>query len=169
MSIMKTYNGKNITKKYIQSVIRTEDSTEIFRLYHQLYGGRVKKVDVYYFVCEYAPTKSLCHKAASLTWLIRRSKLSDAIERDQIRKEFAWRKDNARHIVLCRFREELKRGFDNYSKCPTMGHAHLWWCSPVYGHDDYNKSIALPIAGNERFCELICRLAQKYFKQHNNE
>lgn len=162
---MKTYNGKNITKEYIHSVIRTENSTEIFRLYHQIFGGgRVKNSDVCRFIREYAPNQTLRDKAMFLSWIVRRSKLSDVAERDQARKEFVWRKENARHIVLCRFREELKRGFDSYSKRPAMGLTHLWWCSPIYGHRDYNKSIALPIRGNRRFCELICSLADKYFK-----
>lgn len=164
-TIMKTYNGKNITKKYIQSVIRTENSTEIFRLYHLVFGGeKPRSLDVCKFIREYAPTKTLAQKAAAFSGLNKRSRLSEEAEHDQLLKSFAWRKENARHLVLCHFREELKRGFDSYSKRPTMGHTHLWWCSPVHGHADYNKSIALPIEGNERFCELICRAADKHFK-----
>lgn len=161
---MKTYNGKNITRRYIQSVIRTENSTAIYRLYHSIFGGeKPRALDVCKFIREYAPTKALAQKAAFLSCLRRRSRLSEEAEQDQSCKSFVWRKDNAKHLVLAKFREEVNRGFDSYTKRPTKGHANLWWCSPIYGHADYNKSIALPIEGNERFCEILCRLADKLY------
>lgn len=156
---MKTYNGKTITRKSIEDVIRTEDSTQIFRLYHRIYGGKVEKVKVCNFIKEFAPLKSLARNAVFLSNL---AQADSPFLRDQSRKSFAWRQDNMKQVIMRCFREELRRGIDSYTKRPVMGHTYLYWCSPLYGHADYNKSRALPIAGNERFCELICRLADKY-------
>ena len=158
---MKTYNGKTVTKKHIEAVLRTENSTEIFRLYHQIYGGEVRKLKVYDFIREWAPTQRLARKASQLACLLGHVDL--ALSDDQVRKSIEFDKENAKHLVMQHFREEVRRGWDNYTKRPIMGHTYLYWVSPFYGHSDYNKSRALPIVGNERFCDLICRLADKYF------
>lgn len=61
---MITYNGKKVTKKHIEAVLRTMDSTRIFRLYHHIYGGKVEKRKVFDFIVAFAPTKSVAKKAA---------------------------------------------------------------------------------------------------------
>lgn len=64
--------------------------------------------------------------------------------------------------------EELKRnireGLNDYTKVPVLGYTHLYFASPRYGHSDYNKWCALPIKGNERFCETLIKVAKKYFE-----
>lgn len=64
--------------------------------------------------------------------------------------------------------EELKRnireGLTNYTKVPVLGYTHLYFVSPYYGHRDYNKWCALPIKGNEKFCETLIKVAKKYFE-----
>lgn len=64
--------------------------------------------------------------------------------------------------------ETLKRnirdGLTNDTKVPVLGYTHLYFVSPVYGHRDYNKWCALPIKGNEKFCETLIKLAKKYFE-----
>lgn len=64
--------------------------------------------------------------------------------------------------------EELKRnikdGLNNYTKVPVLGYTHLYFVSPYYGHKDYNKWCALPIKGNEKFCETLIKVAKKYFE-----
>lgn len=59
-------------------------------------------------------------------------------------------------------RGQLSREIDNYTKRPVLGINHLYFCSPVYGHKDYNKYVMLPIKGNEKFCNLMVALADKY-------
>lgn len=41
------------------------------------------------------------------------------------------------------FVEEMKREKNAglYKKILFEGGSHIWWCSPIYGHKDYNKSI----------------------------
>lgn len=50
-----------------------------------------------------------------------------------------------------------------YAKRPMYGHTHPYFCSLVYGHQDYNKRRSIPIKGNERFCALVIAYADKFF------
>lgn len=156
---MKTFNGKSISKKYIQSVIRTMDATQIFRLVHIIYGGKVEREQVYDFIQEFAPTNKT-YKAAYMIAYTRNSYQAEPTA--MIHASLSFRKDNEKHIAIQALRDEIARGFDSYTKRPIMGHTHLYFASPVYQHRDYNKWRAMKIEGNEHFCEVICRLADKY-------
>ena len=160
---MKTYNGKNITKKAIEAVLRSQDSTEIFRLYHMIYGGKVEKSGVYRFIQQYAPTNRVYDAAYRLAYPV---KQREAWE--EARKAIAFQKANEKHIAIECLRENIARGLDGYTKRPIMGMTHLYFASPVYQHSDYNKWRSVEIKGNERFCEVICRLADKYFPINND-
>lgn len=157
---MKTFNGKTITKKQIVSIIRTQDSTQIYRLYYQIYGIKPVGIEVCKFIRQFAPTDKL-YKAAYKIACRCSHKYHTSVESDYI-SYMEWKKANIRQAVMQQLRREITRGVDSYTKRPIMGKTNLYFASPVYGHDDYNKFIALPISGNERFCELICRLADKY-------
>ncbi len=160
---MKTYNGKNITKKYIVKVLRSMDTTEIFRLYHKIYGGKVEKSGVYRFIQQFAPTNRVYDAAYRLAYPV---KQREAWE--ETRKAIAFQKQNEKHIAIECLRENIARGLDGYTKRPIMGMTHLYFASPVYQHKDYNKWRSVEIKGNERFCEVICRLADKYFPINND-
>lgn len=157
---MKTFNGKTIAKKQIVSVIRTQDPTQIYRLYYQIYGIKPIDVDVCKFIQQFAPTDKL-HKAAYNIACRCSRKFRTSAENDY-NSYMEWKKSNNRQVVMQKLRKEIARGVDAYTKRPIMGKTNLYFASPVYGHADCNKSIAMPIGGNERFCELICRLADKY-------
>lgn len=45
------------------------------------------------------------------------------------------------------------QGSSNYSKILIEGNSNIYWASPVYGHSDYNKSIA--ISKNENTLKLM--------------
>ncbi len=62
-------------------------------------------------------------------------------------------------------KEQCSNPHSNYAKRPMLGYTHLYFCSPIYGHSDYNKWPALPIEGNERFCELVIKYADKFFNK----
>lgn len=158
---MKTFNGKTITKKQIVSVIRTQDPTQIYRLYHHVYGVKPIAVEVCKFIEQYAPTDKLYKAAYNIACRCAR-KFHPVVTQGEFDKYRSWEKANCRQITMQRLRDEIARGVDGYTKRPIMGDTNLYFASPVYGHHDYNKFIALPISGNERFCELICRLADKY-------
>ncbi len=158
---MKTFNGKTITKKQIVSVIRTQDSTYIYRLYHHVYGIKPVSVEVCKFIEQFAPTDKLYKAAYRIACQCSRKSRPTA-DMDEYRKHIEWKNAHIRQLAMQKLRREIARGVDSYTKRPIMGKTNLYFASPVYGHDDYNKFIALPISGNERFCELICRLADKY-------
>lgn len=59
-------------------------------------------------------------------------------------------------------RRLLTENPSNYTNVPMMGHTHLYFCSPSYGHADYNKVRACNIEGNENFCEKVCEIARRH-------
>lgn len=160
ITIMKNFKGDTISKKNIQSVLRTMDATKIFRLVHIIYGGKVERMKVYDFIKEFAPTNKVWDAAY---WI--------AYTRNEIRPEEEWKLHNAfrfrqanqKHEAIQCLRENLQDVHSPYAKRPMMGHTHLYFCSPVYGHRDYNKWQSIEIKGNEQFCNTICRLADNYF------
>lgn len=158
---MKTFNGKNISKNEINSVLRSMDPTQIFRLVHIIYGGKVARSQVYDFIKDYSPNRKVWNKA----WELSHSQ-KHAEERNDWSnpyKSIQFKIANAKHIAIQALRDEIARGLDSYTKRPIMGHTHLYFASPVYQHSDYNKWQVMEIKGNEKFCETICRLADKYF------
>lgn len=67
--------------------------------------------------------------------------------------------------VLRHMRYEIVRGFDEYTKVPTIGHTRLYWCPYFFGHKDRNKAIALPIDGNEEFVARLHEISQSWLKK----
>ena len=58
-----------------------------------------------------------------------------------------------------------KRGFVNYVKVPMYGRTQLYFCSPIYGHKDYNKfSCGLKIEGNENFINKLIEISKRIIK-----
>lgn len=156
---------KKFTKKYIQSVIRTEDRTKIYRLYVLMNGNENAKdkymfrYSVALFIAEYAPTKKIARRSNKIAVPTYPSWKSDLyINRNKFERE------NPKHIAMDYLRFQMSLPFDSHTKLPLMGKTHLYFASPYYGHKDYNKSQFLPIEGNERFCELICRVGQRFYE-----
>lgn len=57
---------------------------------------------------------------------------------------------------------EFYRRAGRYTKRLIIGHTHIYWASPAYGHSDYNKSIfGDNTAKNRRKAELINKLLDK--------
>lgn len=155
---------KTITKKHIVEVLRSRDLTKIFHLVHIINGNKTDKHEVFAFVKKNAPSDKVIH---DIWWKMfidtdRHFSLRDS------RREMEFYNKNVRHEAIRRLREEIARGTDNYTKRPILGHTHLYFCSPFYGHRDYNKWSAMEIEGNERFCELIVKLADKYIPMSND-
>lgn len=185
---MKTYNGKVISKATIENVIKTMDVNRICKIYKEVTGScptkeRPTKMAI--------PANGSVKQAYSCLnvfavrgWAENFAK-SEKMKRqlyylfqDKTVQRWAYRSDveeaaaHSKHGVF----EPLKKQYiveylkeqcldpaSNYAKRPMLGHTHLYFCSPVYGHSDYNKWCALPIKGNERFCELVIKYADKFF------
>lgn len=155
---MRTYKGQFIKQSYIRDVIKSMDATKIFRLYHILYGEKPERSKVKEFIEKFAMTRKVYNAA----YMIAYGKPKEEA-RQMVIYSLQFKKDNAKHLAIECLRENIARGLDNYTKRPIMGHTHLYFASPVYLHGDYNKWRSVEIKGNERFCETICRLADKYF------
>lgn len=173
-------HGKATTKEIVKT-LRTCDTTQICRLYKRVFGEvpteeswvyvdgvkvTYKHLDgfaVYQWAKDYATSRRMnralyeCLDRASHKW-----KYSVYDEPYRHAPHGLYEPLLKQYIV----NELLKHCQDptsNYAKRPMYGHTHLYFCSPVYGHADYNKWRAIPIQGNERFCELVVRYADKFF------
>ena len=161
---MKTYNGKRISKKHIQNVLRTMDRTQIFRLYLQIYGF-IDRSGIYAFINKFSPTNSVYLAAYSLA--LGREELDYSMDQDG--KSWQYQQANKYHIAMDWFRYYIKNQNSQYSKRPIIHGSYLFFVSTIYGIDDYNRWKCMPIAGNERFCETICKLADKYFPKYEKQ
>ena len=161
---MKTFNGETISKKRIQQVLRTLDRTAIFRLTKTIYGD-AERLHVYDLVKLYGPTQKIRSLARDIAYFnARRHDLVTSVKR-----HLEYQNDNKYHIAIAWFRYFVKKPNSPYAKRPIIGKTNLYFASPIYLHDDYNKWRCMPIAGNERFCETICKIADKYFPTRNNK
>lgn len=158
---MKTYKGEEITIKEIQAVLRTLDVTAIYRLHHKLYG-KVSAWEVFVFVKEYAPSKRVRIAAGRIAYCPKNMDKRRSYGNYVRRKHGTYHGNDLIELVNYVKRQCAQAGSD-YAKRPMLGKTHLYFCSPVYGHDDYHKFRSIPIAGNERFCELLIKYADKYF------
>ena len=161
---MKTFNGETISKKRIQQVLRTLDRTAIFRLTKTIYGD-AERLHVYDLVRLYGPTQKIRSLARDIAYFNERR--HDLVT--SVKRHLEYQNDNKYHIAMAWFRYFVKKPNSPYAKRPIIGKTNLYFASPIYLHDDYNKWRCMPIAGNERFCETICKLADKYFPTNNNK
>jgi hypothetical protein len=151
---MRIYNGKTITKKYINQVLRTQDSTQVYRLVHHIYG-KVTSEMVYNFVRENAPTQKVFNSAYNIAHNNKHDMTRLAAETTS--NVFP------KSRIIAYLKEQIKDTDSPYVKRPILGQTGLYFCSPLYGHRDYNKTRVCDIKGNERFCELVIRYADKFF------
>ena len=135
------------------------DRTQIFRLYFQIFG-KIDRVNICHFIDLYAPNKRVFLSSYSLAYCREKGEHRE----DQDRKSWQFTKDNIYQIAVKKFKEYAQDPKSPYTKRPMMGQTHLYFASPVYRFRDYNKWEVMPIKGNERFCETICKLADKYFE-----
>ena len=161
---MKTFNGETISKKRIQQVLRTLDRTQIFRLYNKIYGN-IDRSGIYDFINKFAPNNRVYHAAFNLAF--RKEEHNYSMDEDG--KSWQYQQANKYHIAMDWFRYYINNQNSPYSKRPIIHGSYLFFVSPIYGMDDYNRWKCMPIAGNERFCKTICKLADKYFQTINNK
>lgn len=156
---MKTYDGRNITKKEIREVIKSENVNKIFYLYHRIFGGKVRHGDVYNFINEYRPSKKI--NALHLAYDTKRDY---RIKIDEI-----MRKNKGRYMqgelsqTISYLRAQIANPKSDYSKKPFIFRGELCFGHPAYLQKDYNFVRFMKVEGNERFCELVCKIGEKYF------
>lgn len=62
-------------------------------------------------------------------------------------------------------RRLIKENLSPYTKIAMYGFTHLYFCSPIYGHKDYNKVKCCKIDGNENLCAKIFNLSEKIYNK----
>lgn len=70
-------------------------------------------------------------------------------------------KSNALYMLKRLIKDKLSQ----YTKIAMYGKTHLYFCSPVYKHNDYNKIRCCEIKGNENFCFKIIELSNRIYNQ----
>lgn len=169
--------SKKITKKQIVKTLRSYNVTEICKLYKRIHGevpterrGNGKwsftcldGYKVYDWAKDFATSRRMDRCLyGSLSRASHHWKYS-IYDMDAVYSKHGYYEPTLKQRIV----EELLRNCadptSNYAKRPMYGHTHLYFCSPVYGHADYNKWRAILIKGNERFCELVIKYADRFF------
>lgn len=163
------------TKKYITSEIKSFDVTRICKVYKQVHGEvptvtfevngksfkRLDYIKVYKWSAEYVNSARADRRLYGLL-----SNAPHYFKVPSCDNGFVYGNDIEplrKQYIVDYLKEQCKNPTSKYAKKPMLGHTHLYFCSPVYGHSDYNKWRALPIEGNEAFCEAVIKYANKFF------
>lgn len=135
------------TKKQIQKVLRSQNQTAIYYIANKCGVDCKNKINVYRFIDENSPSKKVDMAAYSLAfgkkqpYYVKAPTLpaNDAVS----------------------FAKTQNFG-SPYCKVLIRGNNNFYWANPVYGHSDYNKSVAFPInKKNSRLAYLINSMIYK--------
>lgn len=157
------------TKKALRAALKANDQTKVWHLTAIKLGRMPERLDVLHLVEEIATTKHDYKKAWDVAFRgndCRRGALADKI----FLKRGGYRQYDDSHYkseALQMLRRLLTENPGNYTKVPMMGHTHLYFCSPSYGHADYNKVRTCNIEGNEEFVNKIVKIGEKFMAKHN--
>lgn len=160
----------NFTKKAFRAALKANDQTEVWHLTAVKLGRKPTKKEVCELIEEVADTVRDKSKAYSMAFHSMRQQRIHAAE------TMAWYRRGAygqygdshyRNEALIMLRRLLTENHGNYTKVPMMGHTHLYFCSPSYGHADYNKVRTCNIEGNEEFVNKIVNIGEKFMAKNN--
>ena len=154
----KQLTSKTAIKKALMDAIKKGDKKELFHIYAM--AGRkcnnsIQDIDVSIFCHQY-----LSDRAHRKAWNI----LSTSSPEERRRHEWCKVYHSEKHQIIAALKKFIADPTSNYAKKPMYGFTHLYFAHPYYKHDDYNKRRTVEIKGNERFCELIVKLGEKYPK-----
>ena len=154
------------TKKAFRAALKANNQTEVWHLAAVKFGRTPTRKEVHDLIEEVANTIRDYRKAYAMAYDSKR------MQRIQVTETMAWYNRGAyrqygdshyRNIALKMLRELLAEDHGNYTKVPMLGHTRLYFCSPVYGHSDYNKVRTCAIEGNEDFCNKVIDLGERIF------
>lgn len=153
------------TKTAFRAALKANDQTEVWRLVSLKIGSKPTRTQVYNAVVELSTTSELttmrrARKMAYGEGAKKRMAQNACIE--SWTKRGGMRQYSQKTEALAMLRRLLTEKPSNYTKVPMMGHTHLYFCSPAYGHADYNKVCTCNIDGNENFCEKVCEIARRH-------
>ena len=156
------------TKKAFRSALKDNDQTKVWHLCAVKLGRTPTQKEVYDLIKEVASTIRDDRKAYSMAYDSQRKQRNLAAETMSWYKRGAYGQygdSHYRHEALIMLRRLLTEDHGNYTKVPMLGHSRLYFCSPVYGHSDYNKVRTCSIEGNETFCNKVVALGERIFEK----
>lgn len=150
------------TKKAFRAALKANDQTEVWHLAAIKMGRTPTRHDLYTMVKEISNSQRDAGRAFSIAFgSSRKEAQRKAIDEAWMRRG-ADRQNDGRADALDMLRRLLTENCGNYTKVPMLGHTHLYFCHPGYGHADYNKVRTCAIEGNENFCEKVCEIARRH-------
>lgn len=152
-------NGKTISKKAIIGAIRRGEPTEIFRLCFLL-NDEVSRKSVCELIRKYAPSQKIKDTAYDIAY--RSEHKFQPLSSTELLRESEYYEANKIHMIVNRLRYYMNINKDSYMKTPILIDGQLFWASPIYGSQDYNKSFICDYQGNEKLCNLLVKLGKKY-------
>ena len=145
-----------ITKKTIATELKSLDITRTYRI-AKICGVNLKnKMDIYNWLKSNSPTKKVKNKAYEIAYESDRKKM--------IKNGFFMPSKPQNRVLktISHAKVEMTEKRGRYSKILIFGNTNIYWASPIYQHDDYNKSIAMPKnPKNEKLAYLINRILIK--------
>lgn len=156
---------KKVTKKEIRAAIKANDRTKVWHLCALKLGRTPTKNEVYDII-----SKDILPYNFNKAWHF----THEDTERTKLRREldFAlWRKKGCyeqydyKSEALCMLRRLWEEEVTSYTKVPMFGFTRLYFCSPDYGHGDYNKVRTCEIKGNEEFCNKVLELGKRIYQK----
>lgn len=154
---MKT--NKKYSKKSIIAIIRRGEPTEIFRLCFHL-NGEVSEKSVCELIRNFAPSKKIKDTAYEIAY--RSAHKFQPLSSTELSRESEYYEANKIHMIVNRLRYYINGKKDSYTKTPILIEGQLFWASREYGRNDYNKSFICEYKGNEKMCDLLVKLGNKY-------
>ena len=139
------------TKTAFRKALRENDQTEVWHLAAIKYGRTPTRKEVQCLVELVADTTSANHKAFPMAYTsLRKSNLREIMAKAWDRRG-AYRQYDIhyyREKALKLLRELAVEPLNyHYTKVPMSGMTHLYFCSPHFGHADYNKVCTCPLNG----------------------
>lgn len=155
------------TKKALRAALKANNQTEVWHLTAVKFGRTPLKKEVYDLIKEVASTIRNDRKAYAVAYNSSRKEYQRRAIDEAWMRRGAYRQNDGRADALNMLRRLLTENPSNYTKVPMMGHTHLYFCSPQYGHADYNKVCTCNIEGNEEFVNKIVKIGEKFRAKHN--
>lgn len=154
------------TKKAFRAALKANDQTKVWHLTAVKFGRTPSKKEVHDLIEDISNTIRENRKAYSMAYISQRKQRFEAAELSAWYKRGAYRQFGDSHyrtVALEMLRELHDENHGNYTKVPMLGHTRLYFCSPTYGHADYNKVRTCNIEGNEAFCNKVIDLGERIF------
>lgn len=170
-----------ISKKRITGVLRTYDLQKICKLYLEIHGElpmevcapaghaihHLQGLTIYNWAVKYSTSALMTRKLFSLLAYPSRYFTLSTEEILSKYSEHGYYAPTKMMDIVNYAKAQVNRPKTSYTKTVFYGKTHLYFASPIYGHNDYNKWAAIAIEGNERFCDLIYSYVTKHIPHEN--